>query len=50
MPFDRPDRLMQVAEKNQALHLPAFGASVLNYLSWKEQTRTFDPMIALRLD
>jgi putative ABC transport system permease protein len=42
LPFDEPDRLMQVAEKNDALHLPVFGASVLNYLSWKEQTRTFD--------
>jgi putative ABC transport system permease protein len=42
LPFDQPARLMQVAEKNDALHLPAFGASVLNYLSWKEQTRTFD--------
>src|SRR5215831_10066805 len=42
LPLDQPDRLMQVAEKNDALHLPVFGASVLNYLSWKEQTRTFD--------
>src|SRR5215471_7742525 len=42
LPFDQPERLMQVAEKNDALHVPAFGASVLNYLSWKEQTRTFD--------
>jgi len=40
LPFARPDRLVQVAEKNDALHLPSFGASVLNYLSWKEQTRT----------
>src|SRR5579871_1315838 len=42
LPFERPDRLMQVAEKNDALHVPAFGASVLNYLSWKEQTRSVD--------
>jgi putative ABC transport system permease protein len=42
LPFDRPQRLVQVAEKNDALHLPLFGASVLNYLSWKEQTRTLD--------
>jgi|SRR5579872_46081 len=41
LPFEQPERLMQVAEKNDALHLPAFGASVLNYLSWKEQTRAF---------
>jgi putative ABC transport system permease protein len=42
LPFDDPERLMQIAEKNDALHLPAFGASVLNYLSWKELARTFD--------
>ena len=31
---------MQVGEKNDAMHLPIFGVSVLNYLSWKEQTQT----------
>src|SRR2546423_3920987 len=40
LPFDHPHRLVQVAEKNDAMHLPAFGASLLNYLSWKEQTQT----------
>jgi putative ABC transport system permease protein len=40
LPFDAPHRLVQVAEKNDALRLPLFGASVLNYLSWKEQTET----------
>src|SRR5690349_24282448 len=34
LPFRDPSRLMQIAEKNDALHLPAFGASALNYLSW----------------
>ena len=48
LPFDEPDRLMQVAEKNDALRLPAFGASALNYLSWKEQTRTFDQLGAIQ--
>jgi putative ABC transport system permease protein len=42
LPFEHPDRLMQVAEKNDALHLTVFGASVLNYLAWKEQTRSLD--------
>src|SRR5579871_2495554 len=42
LPFASPDRLMQVAEKNDKLNLPNFGASVLNYLSWKEQTRALD--------
>ena len=48
LPFAEPDRLMQVAEKNDTLNLPAFGASALNYLSWKEQTRTFDALGAIR--
>ena len=48
LPFAEPDRLMQVAEKNDALHLPAFGASALNYLSWKEQTHTFDQLGAIQ--
>src|SRR5262249_49774808 len=42
LPFEHPNRLVQVAEKNDKLKLPRFGASLLNYLSWKEQTRTLD--------
>jgi putative ABC transport system permease protein len=48
LPFTDPDRLMQVAEKNDSLRLPAFGASALNYLSWKEQTHTFDQLGAIQ--
>ena len=40
LPFQQPERLVQVGEKNDALNLPNFGSSVLNYLSWKEQTQT----------
>ncbi len=47
-PFDDPARLMQVAEKNDALRLPPFGASALNYLSWKEQTHTFAELGAIQ--
>jgi hypothetical protein len=42
LPFAEPGRLMRVAEKNEKLNLPFFGASVLNYLSWKEQTRSLE--------
>ncbi len=42
LPFRAPDRLMRVAEKNEKLNLPFFGASVLNYLSWKDQARSLD--------
>jgi putative ABC transport system permease protein len=48
LPFADPGRLMQVAEKNDSLRLPAFGASALNYLSWKEQTQTFDQLGAIQ--
>jgi putative ABC transport system permease protein len=40
LPFEQPSRLVQVAEKNDRMKLPNFSASVLNYLSWKEQTQT----------
>ena len=42
LPFADPSRLVWVAEKNDTLHLPTFGASVLNYLSWRERTQTLD--------
>jgi predicted permease len=48
LPFADPERLMQVAEKNDKLNLPAFGASALNYLSWKEQTHTFEDLGAIQ--
>src|SRR6185437_5805015 len=47
LPFAAPSRLMQFAEKNDALHLPSFSASALNYLSWKEASRSFEQMGAI---
>src|SRR5258706_15025090 len=47
LPFKEPQRLMQVAEKNDTLNLPRFGASVLNYLSWTAQTQTFERLGAV---
>lgn len=47
LPFAEPDRIMQVAEKNDKLNLPTFGASVLNFLSWREQTQTFEQLGAV---
>jgi putative ABC transport system permease protein len=44
LPFAEPDRLMQVAERNEKLNIAYFSASALNYLSWKEQTRTFEQL------
>ena len=47
LPFGDPHRLIQVAEKNDRLNLPNFGASVLNFVSWREQTRAFDQLAAI---
>ena len=47
LPFARPSRLVQVAEKNDRLNLPNFGASVLNFVSWREQTHAFEQLAAM---
>ena len=47
LPFRDPGRLVQVAEKNDKLNLPSFGASVLNFLSWREQTHAFEQLGAV---
>jgi len=47
LPFGNPSRLVQVAEKNDRLNLPNFGASVLNFVSWREQTHAFEQLAAI---
>ena len=47
LPFLQPERIMQVAEKNEKLDLPTFGASALNFLSWREQTQTFEQLAGM---
>jgi putative ABC transport system permease protein len=47
LPFKDPNRLLQVAEKNDKLNLPNFGASVLNFVSWREQARSFEELAAI---
>jgi putative ABC transport system permease protein len=44
LPFSQPDRILQVAEKNDKLNLPVFAASVLNFLSWREQQQSFEQL------
>jgi hypothetical protein len=44
LPFRDPGRLLQVAEKNDKLNLPSFGASVLNFVSWRERTHGFQEL------
>lgn len=47
LPFRDPGHLVQIAEKNDRLNLPSFGASVLNFLSWREQQKSFDQIAAV---
>lgn len=47
MPFQQPDRLLTIAEKNDRLNLPSFGASLLNFLSWREQQHSFRGIAAV---
>jgi putative ABC transport system permease protein len=47
MPFREPARLVQVAEKNDKLNLKTFAASVLNFLSWRDQARCFESLAAV---
>src|SRR5882724_310097 len=47
LPFAEPNQLVQVAEKNDKLGLPIFSSSILNFLSWREQTRTFSELAAI---
>ena len=47
LPFASPDRLVQVAEKNDKLNLPSFGASLLNFVSWREQAQSFEELAAI---
>src|SRR5215471_11861759 len=47
LPFGDPDRLMQVAERNDRLNIPSFGVSALNFLSWRQATKAFEDLAAL---
>src|SRR5215469_16718626 len=47
MPFAEPGRLFQVSETNQKLNYSTAGASVLNYIFWREQTQTFQELAAV---
>ena len=47
LPYPEPNRIVQVAEKNDKLKLPIFGSSVLNFVSWREQTQAFEELAAI---
>jgi putative ABC transport system permease protein len=44
LPYQQPDRLVWIAEKNDKLNIPTFAASLLNYLEWKERSHSFDSL------
>ena len=48
LPFDSPDRLVRLWEKNDKLRIPRFSASVPNYVSWRERVHSFDDLCAWR--
>lgn len=47
LPFTEPDRLVRISETNVRLHIPDFSSSVLNFLSWQDQTRSFEALAAI---
>ena len=47
LPYADAKRLVQVGEKNDRLNVSNFGASVLNFVSWREQTHAFDQLAAI---
>ena len=44
LPFHQPDRIVQVAEKNDRLNLPQFGSSVLNFIDWRREAHSFQDL------
>lgn len=42
LPFKDPDRLLFVFERNDKLNAPIYNVSVLNFLDWRAQTKSFD--------
>ena len=47
LPYDSPDRVVRIWEKNARLDIGRFSASPLNFLSWRERSRSFESLIAM---
>jgi putative ABC transport system permease protein len=47
LPFKQPNRLVQVAENNDKLNLPTFSSAILNFVSWREQSQSFQELGAI---
>jgi putative ABC transport system permease protein len=47
LPYSDPGRIVQVAEKNDKLNLPSFASSILNFLDWRAQSRSFEGLAGI---
>jgi len=47
LPFAQPERLVRIFEKNDKENLSQFSSSIPNYLSWKEQSQSFESIGAV---
>lgn len=48
LPFSEPDRMVRIWDTNKALQISEFSSSLLNFVSWKEQSRSFETLAAIR--
>jgi putative ABC transport system permease protein len=48
LPYTEPDRLVRIYESNQGRNIPFFAPSLLNFLSWQEESRVFESLAAMR--
>jgi predicted permease len=46
LPYSAPDRVVRIWEKNSRLGISEFSASVPNFLSWRERSRSFESLVA----
>jgi putative ABC transport system permease protein len=48
LPFADPDRMIKVWDTNKSLNITEFASSVMNFLSWHEQSQNFEALAAIR--
>ena len=48
LPYGEPQRLVAVMESNEKIGLPRFSCSLPNFADWRQENRSFDPLVALR--
>ncbi len=48
LPYNAPDRVVRVWETNSRLGISKFSASIPNFLSWRERSRSFESLVAIK--